>query len=511
MSEETGFESGAKRLVELWGEIADLEATIQVLSWDQETYMPAAGQAARGSALGTLAGLRHAKLSQTELGDALAAAEACAESGTPTAALARSARRVVDKTRRIPADLARELARAQSRGHAAWRSAHAEANFALFAPELENLVRLSRLEAQALADGTPAADGGEVYDALLDKYEPGAKAADLEPLFRSLLAELTPLVQAVRATGTEIDESPLQGACPRDAQLAFGTRVAKAFGFDFDAGRIDRAPHPFCTSFGTGDVRITWRWNDTDFRPGFFGILHETGHALYEQGLPARWGRTPLGKPVSLGVHESQSRLWENLVGRSRSFWEWALPELHAHFPALSGVTLEQLWPALHTVKPSLIRVEADQGTYDLHVAVRFELERRLIAGDLAVSDLPGAWDEAYERTLGLSPAGPANGVLQDIHWSMAAFGYFPTYTLGNLMMAQLFEAARAELGDLDAAFARGEFAPLLDWLRRNVHGHGHRFRADELMRRATGQPLGAEAFLAQRKALTAEVYGVRV
>ncbi len=493
-----------ERFLELWGEIADLGDAMGLLAWDQETLMPPRGHAARGKLQATLAGLRHEKLCAAELSAALERAAERVEPGSALAAQVREARRIVRRVTRTPQRLAREKAEAVTLGHAAWVEARSRADFALFEPALTRLVRLAREEASCLAEA-----GETRYDALLDEYEPGAREAELALLLGGLRRSLSPLVRAAAESGIVVDESPARGSFPEERQLAFARMVAGRFGFDFERGRIDPAPHPFCSGFGPEDVRLTWRWEAGDFRPGFFGVLHETGHGLYEQGLPAEWQRTPIGDAASLGMHESQSRLWENLVGKSRALWSWALPHFHRHFPGTRGLTVDSLWPALHTVTPSLIRVEADQGTYDLHICVRFELERALLAGELEVSDLPGAWDDGYAETLGIRPANAAEGVLQDIHWSMGAFGYFPTYTLGNLINAQLFRAARSELGDLDEAFACGEFAPLLAWLRAKVHRHGSFYAARELVERASGRPLSSADYLAQRRQAVEEVYGV--
>jgi carboxypeptidase Taq len=495
-----------ERFHTLWGEIVDLGSTMGLLAWDQETFMPPAGHEGRSRVQATLAGLRHEKLCASELGEVVERCAELAEAGSELEAEVREARRILRRRTRIPTRLAREKAAAVTLGHSAWEAARRARDFSLFAPALEQLLALTLEEADHLRE-----DGASRYDALLEEYEPGAREQPLAELLDGLAAELTPLVRAAAASGRVIDATATRGDYPAERQLAFARAVSERFGFDFRRGRIDRAPHPFCNGFSPSDVRLTWRFDERDFRPGVFGLWHETGHGLYEQGLPPAWWRTPIGDSVSLGVHESQSRLWENLVGRSRPFWEWALPLLREHFPAAGGLTLERLLPLLHSVEPSLIRVEADQGTYDLHVCVRFALERALVRGDLPVADLPAAWDDAYERRLGLRPGNPAEGVLQDIHWSMGAFGYFPTYTLGNLIAAQLMEAARAALGDLDGAFARGDFAPLLGWLREHVHGHGSRYPAGELIQRATGAPLGTAPYLAQRRANLADVYGVRV
>ncbi|MDX1382606.1 MAG: carboxypeptidase M32, partial [Thermoanaerobaculia bacterium] len=273
-------------------------------------------------------------------------------------------------------------------------------------------------------------------------------------------------------------------------------------------GRLDASIHPFCSGFGTGDVRITWRYDRGDLRPGLFGILHEAGHGMYEQGLPADWERTPLGPARSMGVHESQSRLWENHVGRHPGFWRHALPELQRHFPAWSG-SVDELCPAFHKIEPSLIRVEADEVTYNLHILIRFRLELALVTGELAVADLESAWDGAYEELLGIRPDRPSRGVLQDIHWAEGLFGYFPTYTLGSLLSAQLFEASEADLGDHGETFARGEFAPLLDWLRERIHRHGSYYTAGELTEAATGTPLASDAFLRYVGDKLATYYGI--
>ncbi len=500
----------AERFLALWGEIADLGHAMGLLAWDQETHMPRSGGAARARLQATLAGVRHARLVAPELFEAVEQSGARAEPGSPLAAQVREARRVLGRVRCTPERLARAQAEAAAVGHEAWGAARAARDFALFRPALERLVALAREEAGLLtAPGAPLA-GATLYDACLDAHEPGARAGDVGVLLGDLARELVPLVRAASASGRVPDPAPARGDYASERQLAFAREIAARFGFDFARGRIDAAPHPFCSGFGRDDVRLTWRFDAHDFRPALFGILHEAGHGLYEQNLPEEWQRTPIGEAVSLGVHESQSRLWENLVGRSRAFWTWALPRLQASFPAARRTTLDTLLPLLHTAQPSPIRVEADQGTYDLHVCVRFELERALFDGQLEVADLPAAWNEAYGRTLGLAPRDAAEGVLQDIHWSMGAFGYFPTYTLGNLIAAQLFAAAQRELGELDTAFARGEFQPLFEWLRARVHRHGSFHTAAELVRHATGRPLSSADYLAQRRADVAEYYDAR-
>ncbi len=499
MTEQTA----EQKLMSLWGEIRDLESAGEVLAWDQETQMPPAGVEGRATALATLAGVTHERLTSTALRDAIDGCAAVAEPGSVLAAQVREASRRVDRAVLVPTELTKELALAQSRGLAAWQSARKESDFALFEPSLTRMIELKREEAAAVAPD------GNAYEALMDEFEPGSRVDQLEPLFDQLCDRLSTLVRAVADSGKVIDEAPARGHFPASAQLAFGRSVAEEMGFDFRAGRIDASTHPFCSGFNSKDVRLTWRHADDDFRPALFGIMHEAGHGLYEQGLPDEWQGTPIGGAVSLGFHESQSRLWENLVGRSRAFWAWALPHFHRAFPDTADRTVDELWPALHTVRPSYIRVEADQATYNLHIAVRFQLEKELFSGGLEVADLPGAWDDAYERLLGIRPRTQAEGVLQDIHWAMGAFGYFHTYTLGNLICAQLFQAAPAELGDLDELISRGEFSRLLGWLRDRVHSQGCRYTADELVERATGRPLTSDAFLASIASTVQQVYGV--
>lgn len=492
-----------QRLYALWGEIRDLEAAGDLLDWDQETQMPAGGVEARSKMAATLEALKHRGLTSPELSDVLDACAEAAPEGGVLAAQVRRARRAVDRAARVPESLALALAEARVTGAEAWRAAREAADFGAFAGELEHLVELRRRQAAAIDPE------GNAYDVMLEAFEPGMTEAQLEPLFAGLREELMPLVRSMVDSGVTIDESAARGSFPEERQQSFGRALAAAIGFDFEAGRMDRSTHPFCIGFGRGDVRMTWRAEEGDFRPAVFGILHESGHGLYEQGLPAGLQRQPAGEPVSLGVHESQSRLWENHVGRSRGFWRWALPRYRAAFPGAPAVEVDELWPLLHTVKPSLIRVEADEATYNLHVLVRFELERALFAGRVEVRDLPAAWDDLYEELLGLSAPDAAQGVLQDIHWSQGMFGYFPTYTLGTMAAAQLFAAAGRDLGDLEAAFAAGEFSPLLEWLRQHVHLHGSRYEAAELIERATGKPLAPDDLLAYLRQTAEEVYGV--
>jgi carboxypeptidase Taq len=453
----------------------------------------------------------------------------------------RELRRAYDRRTKLPRSLVEELARTTSLAQHEWVASHAANDFARFRPWLERIFQLKRQESACLAEGTPcgAPSSGAspvvgqilpgnkpgqyaVYDPLLDEFEPGATAVELAGVFQSLKRELVPLVATLgeRAARRRADHSGSEtigaGAgiltrhFPREKQRLFVEAAAGALGFDFSRGRLDVTAHPFCTGIGPGDCRITTRYDEHQFSDAFFGVLHEVGHGLYEQGLdPGHYG-TPVGEAASLGVHESQSRLWENAVGRGLAFWMYWFPLAQQIFhEALSDVSIEAFHRAVNRVEPSLIRVQADEATYNLHIIVRFELEQALLSGALAAADVPAAWNEQYRETLGVTPRTDAEGCLQDIHWSAGLVGYFPTYTLGNIYAAQLFARAHAELADLDGAFARGNFRPLLEWLRAQVHVHGQRYRPAKLIERITGSKPDHRPLVESLRRKYSEVYGV--
>ncbi len=492
-----------------------------------------------------LAGLQHERATDPRIGELLSIAEnsdLVAEASQPTTVNVRELRRRYDRQIRLPRVLVEDLAHTTSLAQSVWVSARAANDFAAFRPWLEKIIHLKRRESacqQTEAEfGIDAAPGrkqpcgenatfapstGSPYDPLLDEYEPQITTAELNQLFRALRTELVPLVaewtEAARASAggrgapglstTAAAASILNRRYPSDRQKIFGETVAAAVGFNFERGRLDVAAHPFCTGIGPGDCRITTRYDDHNFSDAFFGVLHEVGHGLYEQGLDRdAWG-TPMGDSVSLGVHESQSRLWENAVGRGRAFWTHWFPIAKSVFrESLADVSLDQFHRAVNHVTPSLIRVQADEATYNLHIIVRFELEQALISGDLAVADLPSAWNEKYQSTLGVTPQSDAEGCLQDIHWSAGLVGYFPTYTLGNVYAAQLYAKADADLGGLDAQFARGEYRGLLEWLRDKVHGQGQRFRPAELIEHVTGSKPDHRPLIASLRRKYAELHG---
>ena len=479
--------------------IQDLKNAAAVLAWDQETVMPDGGAEARAQQLSTLQSMAHERFAADETGELLdRAAEAIDDPDAPTddASLVRVTRRDYDRARRVPASLVAALSKATSEAKQAWKRARTEDDFTIFAPHLERLVELSVEQAEAIGYED------EPYDALLEEYEPGLRTAEVADTFATLREDLVPLVDAI-ADAPQLDDDPLHGSFPQDKQEAFGTQVLREMGYDDERGRQDVSAHPFTTSFAPDDVRITTRYDEQFFPSAFFSMVHEGGHALYEQGIAPALARTPLADGASLGVHESQARLWENHIARSRPFWRQYFPRLQTTFTDTLGSTDPvRFFHAINRVEPSLIRVEADEVTYNLHVMLRFELERGLIDGSVAVNDLPTLWNEAMDDYLGVVPDTDANGVLQDVHWSMASFGYFPTYTLGTLMAAQWMEAIEDALPNLNDHIADGHFAPLLDWLRTHIHQHGRKYTAPQLLERATGAELSAEAWLryAQKK-----------
>jgi carboxypeptidase Taq len=491
-------------------EIKALAEAAAVLDWDQQTYMPPGGAESRAAQLGALSKVIHEKTTGANTERLLECAEDAARDADPDsddAALVRAARRDFSQATKVPTTLVAELARTTTLAHEHWAQARAASDYSKFAPWLSRILDLTRQEADFLGHG------GERYDALLDQYEPGTTTAEVRALFDAIKPTTVALVKSIPKLGPEaLDASVLTRDYAEAAQQAFGETVIKALGYDFQRGRQDRALHPFCTSFGAGDVRITTRF-DRNFLPAaLFGSIHETGHALYEQGLTTRYPGGGLGEAASLGIHESQSRLWENLVGRSRPFWHYWYPNLQAAFPdALQRTSENEFYRAINKVEPSLIRVEADEVTYNLHILLRFEMEVDLLSGALSVADAPAAWNSKMEQYFGLIPPDDASGILQDVHWSAGLIGYFPTYTLGNLLSVQLYAKADEDLGgQLASQIARGDFAPLLGWLRENVHQWGRKYLPKDLMHRAAGGPLDPAPYLRYLQAKFGEIYGFK-
>jgi carboxypeptidase Taq len=488
-------------------ETALLGSIESLLGWDERTMMPAAAGEYRAEQMTLLAGMIHRRQTDPMLGEwlgELAASPLAAEPHSDSGATIRELKREYDKKVKLPQSLVEEITRTSVLGQQAWVEARKNNDFPSFQPLLEKMVGLKRDEADAL--------GYEQcrYDALLDNYEPAARTSEVAKVLAALRDQLVPLVSAIKESGRQPDLSIVERQYPAAAQREFGQRIAAAFGFDFHRGRLDVTAHPFCTEAGPHDCRITTRYNEQHFNEAFFGILHEAGHGLYEQGLPPAQYGLPTGVAISLGIHESQSRMWENLVGRSRAFWDYAYPLAVREFPAaLSDVPLDAFYFAINDVRPSLIRVEADEVTYNLHILIRFELEQALINDGMRVAELPAAWHEKYRHYLGIAPASDSEGVLQDIHWSAGLFGYFATYSLGNLYAAQFFEQADRDCGGLFKQFAAGEFKPLRQWLVNKIHAHGRRYTAGQLVERVTEAPLSHDALVRHLRAKFEPLYGL--
>jgi carboxypeptidase Taq len=398
-------------------------------------------------------------------------------------------KREFDRCRRLPQELVEELSHATSIGQQVWVESKLSDDYQRFLPQLKRIVDLKHQEADCLAD-----PGQSRYEVMLDSYEEGATVDQVQKVFGALRESLVPLIHEGSERCARLGPSVVEGHFPIVPQQRFSKWVAERIGFDFQRGRLDQTEHPFCTTLGPHDHRILTRFSEDSFSSGLYGVLHEAGHGMYEQGLDPQWYGTPLGSAASLGVHESQSRLWENLVGLAEPFWRWAHGHLLEHFPSeFRDVSIERLVQDLNRVQPSLIRIEADEVTYNMHILIRFELEKQLMSEQLRVEDLPEAWREQYRDYLGISPMEDRTGVLQDVHWSAGLIGYFPTYTLGNIYAAQLYAVADRQLGGLASQIERGEFKPLLDWLVERVHRHGQTYLPMELIERATGEPVDSK------------------
>lgn len=471
--------------------------------------MPPGGVNGRAEQLSVLSRLSHVRLTSDEVGRLLEALEgevAGMDFDSYEASLVRVTRRDYEQARKLSPELVSEMSRAGSMAQPAWRKARQDGDFSLFAPYLERNVELNRRMADALGYRR------QPYDALIDYYEPGLTTAQLEEIFDELKQAIVPLVADIARHADVVDDSVLHRGFDPELQLKYALEVVTRLGYDTERGRQDISTHPFSTSFGPGDVRITTRVSRDFFNECLFGSIHESGHAMYNQGMGDDIDRTPLWDGASPGVHESQSRLWENMVGRGRPFWRHFYPSLQKTFAkSLEGVDEETFYRAVNRSYPSLIRVEADEVTYNMHVLLRFELETQMLDGSLKIKDLPEAWNAKIKSYLGLDVPSDRDGALQDIHWSGVGFGVFPGYTLGNLIGAQLMERVRADLPDLDAQIERGEFSGLLAWLRKHVHRHGRKFTPDELLERATGKPLTAGPWIAYVRQKFGALYGLEV
>ena len=485
-------------------EINDLSKAGSLLAWDQRVTMPPGGAAVRGEQLASISSIVHERFTAPELGKLLEELRPYEESfpyESDEASLIRVTRRDFEKAVRVPGELRAELARAGAAGYAAWQEARARSDFAHLRPHLERNVELRQRYVECFA---PYEDP---YDPLLDDYEPGMLTTEVTEVFDVLKPELKKIV-ADAAEREPPDASFLAGAYPSDVQRRFALTVLERFGFDPTYWRFDDTAHPFASSMATTDIRLTSRYKPDHF-DGLFAAMHEYGHGIYERSVDPALERTPLARGVSMALHESQSRLWENLVGRSRAFWRFFYPQLQETFPEqLGGVDEDAFYRAVNRVQPSFIRVEADQVTYSLHIVLRYELERELFSGALAVADLPEAWNARTEDFLGLTVVDDAQGVLQDVHWSGGAFGYFPTYALGNVVSLQIWERLLRDLPDVDEQLARGEFRTLAEWLREHLYRHGRKFTPKETLERVTGGQLDSGPYVRYLRRKVAEIYG---
>lgn len=486
-----------------FGEIADVGAAIALMHWDQEVLMPPKAAPGRGRQLATLSAIAHRMATDKQLGEDIRRLSDIGLSGDD-AKLIEVAQHDYERATQLPEAFVETLAEEQSKAYQAWMKAREAADFSAFQPHLETIIDL--LKRKADYHGFQESP----YDALLEDYERGCTASELRPVFATLAERQSELVKRIVDSGNQPDNAWLKGTWDEQQQWDFTLRVLRDIGYDFDAGRQDKSIHPFSTNFGLRDVRVTTRLDLADPFSALTGTIHEGGHALYEQGLPEEAARTPLGQAISLGIHESQSRMWENVIGRSRPFWahyESAFREMYG--AQLNGVSLDDIHRAINTVEPSLVRVEADECTYNLHIFLRFEIEVELIEERLKVADVPEYWNAKMKDYLGLDVPNDRLGCLQDIHWSHASIGYFPTYALGNLYASQFFARILEDHPTLWDDIAAGNFAPLLDWLRTNIHSVGRRMTASELVRHVTGKDLSAEPYLNYLETKYSELYNL--
>jgi len=492
-----------KRMIE----VETLLSTSYVLEWDQQTYMPDKGDDHRGEQLAQLSRLVHEWATDPKVGDLLSELEQSDLVSDPEGEVAvnvREWRRLYDRDTKLPTELVEEFARATSKGIQVWSEARKKSDFSMFQPELERIIELCRRKADYIGFEK------ERYEALLDEFEPRAKVTEVEDVFAKLRPDLTELIGKVQDAPRKPDIGALHRPFNIEKQRIFCESVGSAMGYDFNAGRFDEAEHPSCNGLGPCDVRVLTRYFPKDFSEGLTGGMHEVGHAMYDMTKSKEHWGTPMYETASLGIHESQSRMWENMVGRSRQFWQYYFPQLKRLFrDEIEDVDLDGIYGAMNYVAPSYIRVSADEATYNLHIILRFDIERAIIAGDIAVKDIPGEWNERFKKYLGMEVDNDANGCLQDVHWSHGIFGYFPTYALGNLYAAQFWAQAQEDIPPLMDEFKVGEFGSLAEWLHDKIHVHGSRWDAPVLCEKVTGAPLSHQPLLDYLYEKYAEVYGI--
>lgn len=500
------MEAKLQELKKLLAEIANLRATSAVLNWDQLVNMPTGAAEDRGEQIATVEEIIHKQSTSDALGvllDDLSAKAGTLDADSDDARMVKVAKRHFDKSVKVPLDYVSENARVTTVAQSVWEKAKMESNFEVFRPYLQQVVDLRK----QYADFFKPWD--HVYDPLLDDFEPGMKTAEVQEIFNKLRPMQVGLIKAI-AQKPQVEKSFLNLDYPEKGQLDFGVEVISQFGYDWNHGRQDKSAHPFTTSFGLNDVRITTRFNTNYLPMAMFGTMHECGHALYELGINKKYNRTPLADGASMAVHESQSRMWENLVGRSRAFWKHYFPRLQAIFPSqLGNVNAEMFYKAVNAVEPSLIRTESDEATYNLHIMLRLEMEIALMEGSLAVKDAREAWNEKFKAYLGIVPPDDAHGILQDVHWSFGGLGYFPTYALGNLVSVQIWERMKQDVPDIDEQLEKARFDGLLGWLREHVHIFGAKYEPQELMVKVTGSKITPEPYMGYLETKFKEIYSL--
>jgi len=495
-----------EQLKTLLAEVADLNNAQALLGWDQQTYMPPGGNDARGNQLATIGKISHQKFTSDKIGQLLGDLEkefAGADADSDEVRLLKVTRHEYDQATRVPADFVAEFAVVTTKAFEAWVEARKKSDFSIFQPHLEKVVELN----QRYVSFFPPAD--HPYDVLLDQYERGMKTADVKEIFDALRPQQVELLQAI-AEQPQVDDDFLHVEYDEQKMWDFSEVIASKFGYDWERGRQDKSAHPFTTGFSINDVRITTRFEEDNPTVMLFSTMHETGHGLYELGSNQAYERTPLAGGTSLAVHESQSRMWENLVGRSLPFWEYFYPEFQKLFPGQVGnLDLDTFYKGINKVESSLIRVNADEATYNMHIMLRLELEIGMVEGAVKAKDLPELWNAKMEEYLGITPPNDAKGVLQDVHWSYGSMGYFSTYALGNLISAQLWEKIAADIPDLPEQFRKGEFGALLAWLREKIHVHGSKFEPQEMVQRVTGSKIDAAPYVRYLKQKYSDIYGL--
>ena len=507
LSSENIMKENISKLREKLQELYHINSALAVLHWDQEVFMPSKGAALRAATISNLAGILHEKFISKDFAALLKKAKAKLDDGNlddEESAIVRELWREYERQKKLPVAFVKEMAQICSEGHNVWIKAREKADFKIFLPYLKKIVALKRKEAKLVGYKKSP------YDALLDTYEPYSTSEEISMIFEELKNFLVPFLKKIEKSKAKISPKILSGNFPIEQQKQFNEEVAKKIGFDFEAGRLDTSVHPFSTGFHPNDVRITTRFRKDDLFSSLFSTIHETGHALYEQGLVTKKFGTPLGESISHGIHESQSRMWENTVARSNNFWKYFYPKLQKKFPKpFARIKFEDFYCAINFVEPSLIRVEADEVTYSLHIILRFEIEKELIEGSIEVEDLPKIWNAKMKEYLGVKVPSDANGVLQDVHWSGGGIGYFPSYTLGNLYAAQFYNTAKKDIINLEKEIAAGEFGHLRQWLRKKIHIHGKMYSADGLVREVTGEPLTSQYFIDYLKEKYGEIYKI--